>query len=102
MKQIIGHSPGTNVSQLTESTVLLILIYVCWTNWYSLYNYYSSCVQYVAEPENSTLLIVAVNILRKFNKPAAAMRLAMQLNDLKLIRDIFFSCNNESVNNCIN
>ena len=51
----------------------------------------------MAEPENTTLLIVAINILRKYTKLPAAMRLAMQLNDLKLIRDIFFSCDNELV-----
>ncbi|KAI6661946.1 26S proteasome non-ATPase regulatory subunit 2 [Oopsacas minuta] len=57
--------------------------------------YLVSCVQYVAEPENTTLLTVAISIFRKYNKLAAAMKLAMQLNDLKLIKDIFFSCNDE-------
>lgn len=57
--------------------------------------YFNSCVQYVAEPENTVLLTVAISIFRKFNKLASAMRLAMQLNDLKVIKDIFFSCNDK-------
>lgn len=51
-----------------------------------------SCVPYTAEPENTTLLQTAVQIFRKFDRLPEALRLAMQLNDVELIEDIFLSC----------
>lgn len=54
--------------------------------------YLTSCVPYVADPENSTLLHAAAKLYRKFGQYPQAVRLAMQLNDLPLIEDIFLNC----------
>ncbi|XP_065095519.1 26S proteasome non-ATPase regulatory subunit 2 [Ochlerotatus camptorhynchus] len=55
--------------------------------------YLQSCVPYVPEPENISLLKCALNLSRKFNMHTQAMRLALMINDMKLIQDIFTSCN---------
>lgn len=54
--------------------------------------YLTSCVPYVADPENSTLLHVACKLYQKFEQYPQAIRLAMQLNDLSLIESIFTNC----------
>lgn len=59
--------------------------------------YLTSCVPYVADPENSTLLYAAAKLYRKFGMYPQAVRLAMQLNDLPLIEDIFIKCTDISV-----
>ncbi|XP_053982207.1 26S proteasome non-ATPase regulatory subunit 2 [Hylaeus anthracinus] len=59
--------------------------------------YLTSCVAYVADPENSTLLHAAAKLYRKFGQYPLAVRLAMQLNDLPLIKDIFTKCTDLSV-----
>ena len=51
-----------------------------------------SCVPYVPDPENTTLLKTAVELYRKFNQYPQALRFAMQLNDIALIEEIFLSC----------
>lgn len=51
-----------------------------------------SCVAYVADPENTTLLQTALRLFRKFNQYPQSLRLAMQLNDHQLIEEIFTSC----------
>lgn len=51
-----------------------------------------SCVSYVPEPEDSTLLKTALKIFREFDRQPEAMKLAIQLNDVDLIKDIFLSC----------
>ena len=53
---------------------------------------YCSCVAYVPDPENLTLLKTAVDLYRRFNQYPQALRFAMQLNDLKLVEEIFMSC----------
>lgn len=52
----------------------------------------TSCVSYVPEPENSALLRCALNIFRKFNRYPEALRLALMLNDVELVENIFTSC----------
>lgn len=59
--------------------------------------YLTSCVPYVADPENSTLLHAAAKLYRKFGQYPQAVRLAMQLNDLSLIEDIFTNCTDLSI-----
>ncbi|XP_076634499.1 regulatory particle non-ATPase 1 [Colletes latitarsis] len=59
--------------------------------------YLTSCVAYVADPENSTLLHTAAKLYRKFGQYPQAVRLAMQLNDFPLIEDIFTKCTDLSV-----
>uniref|UniRef100_A0A3P8PW36 26S proteasome non-ATPase regulatory subunit 2 n=1 Tax=Astatotilapia calliptera TaxID=8154 RepID=A0A3P8PW36_ASTCA len=54
--------------------------------------YLTSCVSYVPEPENSALLRCALNIFRKFNCYPEALRLALMLNDVELVENIFTSC----------
>ncbi|KAJ8299161.1 hypothetical protein KUTeg_023221 [Tegillarca granosa] len=54
--------------------------------------YLTSCVPYVPDPENLTLLKTAVELYRKFNQYPQALRFAMQLNDMKLVEEIFLSC----------
>uniref|UniRef100_A0A671Q5J7 26S proteasome non-ATPase regulatory subunit 2 n=1 Tax=Sinocyclocheilus anshuiensis TaxID=1608454 RepID=A0A671Q5J7_9TELE len=54
--------------------------------------YLTSCVSYVPEPENSALLKCALNIFRKFNRYPEALRLALMLNDVELVENIFTSC----------
>lgn len=54
--------------------------------------YLRNCVPYVADPENTTLLHAALKLYKKFSQYPQAMRLAMQLNDLPLIEDIFTNC----------
>ncbi|XP_015113521.1 26S proteasome non-ATPase regulatory subunit 2 [Diachasma alloeum] len=59
--------------------------------------YLTSCVPYVADPENSTLLRAAWKLYRKFRQYPQALRLAMQLNDLNLVGYIFLSCTDLSM-----
>ncbi|CAG2224105.1 PSMD2 [Mytilus edulis] len=54
--------------------------------------YLTSCVPYVPDPENITLMKTAVDLYRKFNQFPQAIRFAMQLNDMKLVEEIFMSC----------
>lgn len=54
--------------------------------------YLQSCVPYVPDPENYSLLRCALNLSRKFKQYTQAMRLALSLNDLEVIKDIFVSC----------
>ncbi|XP_066158811.1 26S proteasome non-ATPase regulatory subunit 2 [Euwallacea fornicatus] len=59
--------------------------------------YLTSCVPYVADPENTTLLQTALLLFRKFNQYPQALRLALQLNDHALIEEIFLSCKDITV-----
>lgn len=54
--------------------------------------YLQSCVPYVPDPENVSLLKCALNLSRKFKQYTQAMRLALSLNDVKVIEEIFTSC----------
>lgn len=54
--------------------------------------YLSSCVPYVADPENTTLLQTAMKLYKKFGQYPQALRLAMQLNNLPTIEEIFTNC----------
>lgn len=59
--------------------------------------YLQGCVPYVADPENVTLLRTALNLSRKFNQYTQAMRLALMLNDMTLIRQIFTECKDSAI-----
>jgi 26S proteasome regulatory subunit N1 len=59
--------------------------------------YLTSCVPYVPDPENTNLLVTALNIFRKFNQLPQAMRLALQLNDRAKVEDIFSKCSDNVV-----
>lgn len=51
-----------------------------------------SCVKYVPEPEDAELLKCALKIYQKYECYPEAMNLAIQLNDLDLIKEIFKGC----------
>lgn len=55
--------------------------------------YLQSCVPYVPDPENVNLLKCALNLSKKFGQHTQAMRLALMLNDIKVVEEIFTSCN---------
>ncbi|KAG8195556.1 hypothetical protein JTE90_002182 [Oedothorax gibbosus] len=59
--------------------------------------YLTSCVAYVSEPENTNLLKCALQLFRKFNRYPEALKIAMQLNDITLIEEIFLACPDSSV-----
>lgn len=59
--------------------------------------YLQGCVPYVADPENVTLLRTALNLSRRFNQHTQAMRLALMLNDMTLIRQIFTECKDSAI-----
>ena len=50
---------------------------------------------FVPDPENTMLLRAALTIFRKFDEYPQALRLAIQLNDMDLIKEIFLSCNDK-------
>jgi 26S proteasome regulatory subunit N1 len=49
-------------------------------------------VSYVPEPDDMKLLKTSLEIYRKFDRHPEAMRIAIQLNDVELIKDVFLSC----------
>ncbi|XP_055904695.1 26S proteasome non-ATPase regulatory subunit 2 [Eupeodes corollae] len=51
--------------------------------------YLQSCYPYVPEPDNLVILQTALNLSRKFNQYTQAMRLALMLNDMDIIAEIF-------------
>ncbi|GAV08369.1 hypothetical protein RvY_18076 [Ramazzottius varieornatus] len=59
--------------------------------------YLISCVPYVADPEDSNLLKTAISLYHKNNQYTEAVRLAIRLNDMKIINDLFTSCPDRSV-----
>ncbi|CAG2160860.1 unnamed protein product [Oppiella nova] len=54
--------------------------------------YLTSCVPFVPDPENTTLMKTALNIFIKFHKYSEALRIGMHLQDLKQILNIFERC----------
>ncbi len=55
----------------------------------------SSCVKYVPEPEDSTLLHTALKIYRQFKRYPQSLRLALMLNDMDLAKELFLECPDE-------
>lgn len=54
--------------------------------------YLTSCVPYVPEPENTNLLKTALKIFRGQKQFPQAMRLALQINDGEMVKEIFEEC----------
>ena len=71
--------------------LVLVCVCVCICVILLLFDFCYSCVKYVPEPEDSILLTTSLNIYRKFKHYSKALQLALQLNDLDLIREIFLS-----------
>ena len=59
--------------------------------------YLTSCVKFVAEPEDSQILKCALSIFRKFDRLPEAIKLALQLNDMDLVKEIFEAASDSSV-----
>lgn len=57
-----------------------------------------SCVPLTATPENSTLITTAKDIYLKFDKSFDALRCAIMLNSMDLIRRIFLDCSDKYYN----
>ncbi|XP_034657300.1 26S proteasome non-ATPase regulatory subunit 2 [Drosophila subobscura] len=51
--------------------------------------YLQSCYPYVPEPDNTIILETALQLSRKFTQHTQAMRLALMLNDMDKIKEIF-------------
>ncbi|KAK3851430.1 hypothetical protein Pcinc_041919 [Petrolisthes cinctipes] len=54
--------------------------------------YLTSCVPYVPDPENTNLLQTSLQLYRKFGQYPQAMRLALQLHDHELTKQLFDEC----------
>nr|XP_023027493.1 26S proteasome non-ATPase regulatory subunit 2-like [Leptinotarsa decemlineata] len=97
-KQILPYNMAHNAE--AEACDLLMEIerldlleqYVDENNYQRCCLYLTSCIPYVADPENNTLLQTALLLFRKFKQYSQALRLAMQLNDHSLIEEIFTTC----------
>lgn len=59
--------------------------------------YLKSCVPYVPYPENTQLLKTALNIYRKFDQHSDSLLVAIQLNDQKLVQDIYLACRDPTI-----
>merc|ERR550539_2113643 len=57
--------------------------------------YLTSCVAYVPEPENTNLLKTALKIFRDQKQYPQTMRLALQINDSDVVREIFDECQDQ-------
>ena len=78
-------SPGQiNISHISFSNYLIM------NNLTS--DKFFSCVPYVPDPENTTLLRTSLSLYRKFHKYPEALRCAIQINDTDLVHEIFNSC----------
>eukprot|EP00112_Aurelia_sp_Birch-Aquarium-sp1_P012638 Seg2658.4 transcript_id=Seg2658.4/GoldUCD/mRNA.D3Y31 product="26S proteasome non-ATPase regulatory subunit 2" protein_id=Seg2658.4/GoldUCD/D3Y31 len=54
--------------------------------------YLTSCVNYVPEPEDTALLNSAIRIFLRFDRYPDAAALAVRLNDIDKVKEIFMSC----------
>ena len=63
--------------------------------------YLTSCVNYVPDPDDTKLLKTSLGIYRKFGRYPEAMKIAIQLNDIDLIKEVFLSCSESAENRLI-
>jgi 26S proteasome regulatory subunit N1 len=54
--------------------------------------YLKSCADYVPEPEDTEALRQALKIYQKLDKRPAALHLAIRLNDMDTVKDIYDTC----------
>jgi 26S proteasome regulatory subunit N1 len=91
--QMKHHAEAEACDLLMEVEQLTLLKkYVDKTAFHRVCLYLTSCVPFVPDPENTNLLRTALDIFREFEQYPQAMRLALQLNDPELVREIFVSC----------
>ncbi|KAH8851895.1 26S proteasome non-ATPase regulatory subunit 2 [Schistosoma japonicum] len=67
----------------------LLEIYTSSLNYTRVCLYLTSCVAYLPTPDNNKVLQHATTLYRKFEDLGNAMRCALRLNDINLIREIF-------------
>lgn len=90
----MAHNAETEACDLLMEIERLDLLeqYVDESSYQRVCLYLTSCVAYVADPENNTLLHAATKLYRKYGQYPQAVRLALQLNNLPLIEDILTKC----------
>lgn len=59
--------------------------------------YLLGCVPYVPEPEDTILLKTTYEIYLKFQQDVLALRCAIQLNDMELLQNVFYTCKDAHV-----
>ncbi|ESO00542.1 hypothetical protein HELRODRAFT_113093 [Helobdella robusta] len=59
--------------------------------------YLKSCVPYVPDPENINLLKTTLGIYRKFEQFSDALLIAIQLNDLTVVKSLYADCKDPAV-----
>ncbi|OQR71238.1 26S proteasome non-ATPase regulatory subunit 2-like [Tropilaelaps mercedesae] len=59
--------------------------------------YLISCVPYVPDPDNLALMRTSLSIFMKFTNYPDALRLAMQLNDIDRVTEIFMKCEDTAI-----
>jgi 26S proteasome regulatory subunit N1 len=57
-----------------------------------IFSFFFSCVPYVPEPDDTKLLRTACKLYRHYDQYPLALRCAIQLNDMDLIRDLVNTC----------
>ena len=62
------------------------------TNYERVVRYLLGCVPHVAAPENVNILNTCVNIYLKQKRHPDALRLALQLHDMKVVKRVFSDC----------
>lgn len=77
LNKIIGYCDDTNFSRVCE--------------------YLLACAYYVPEPEDSQMLHVCFDIFKEKKQYPSALRVALRLNDRKLIEEVFYMCDDDAV-----
>src|SRR5690606_32226641 len=54
--------------------------------------YLKSCADYVPEPEDTEALRQALKIYQKMDKRPAALQLAIRLNDMDIVKELYDTC----------
>ncbi|EDV28694.1 uncharacterized protein TRIADDRAFT_36957 [Trichoplax adhaerens] len=73
----------------------MLLDYVDESNYDRACLYLTSCAKYLVEPEDAAFLKTTLRIYRKFNRYCEALRIAIKLNNMDLITEIFSECKDE-------
>merc|ERR1719498_2083908 len=67
------------------------------TNYKRICTYMMTCASFVAEPEDNEFRQVCCDIYRKVEKPCDAIRVAMAMKNLDLVKEVFDDCDDENV-----
>ena len=69
-----------------------LVSYVDENNYERVCLYLVSCVNYVPEPEDQNILQAILDIYRKLNRFPESLLIALKMNNLNLVRDIYEAC----------